>query len=1459
MPDALVELLGRRTRASRTYRTADGQLVLHAFSKSLHYLTAQGLQDINPRLEPITDARDPQLLYQVTKGYWQLYLYADGTVRAIQDGREISFQLRALAALDTATKARAILATASFGEPVATDDRLTWPDVFPGVDYEIRYHPDRLEERIVFSAEARAALDKAHGAALKGKALVLAFDVELGGDNPASEVETDGALSLARFGAQLAPDVAFSEATPDALLPLRKRLLHTQTGTLLLTGCPYEAFAALPAGPVVIDPTTDYLGDTSDGFIYGTSTTYSTARAGSNSSNTALEYLTLGQVYSAPNYLVYRAYLAFDTSGLPDDALIEQVNLSLKVKTNASTTDFDVAIYQANWTAPLGGDARESNYDLAGTLDGVWKATADITTGQRYTSANLDTTYPSKTGTTKYMLKSSRDVAGNTPTGNEYIDVYSADRTGAGDDPILQITYSVPLTDNQPSYLVGWEDLTDAQPGYLFGHIALTGEQPCYLASILTLSGEQPAYLGGVDSLRDAQPCFLHGPLDLADSQPSYLRGWEDTTDNQPGYIGGHEVLTLPAPAYLYGHDVLTDEQVGYLHGHTALTDEQTAYLHGFAELLDAQPAYQVGHIAMTDAQPCYVGGKAVTYRWQVYAGTPAWRTIAEGERLILSGSARNLAVPVRTRDWQDGTHLGSAYPGVDKCGVSHVPNVRYESAATGQVAGSVVAMEDANVPETVCLRLWVQSTEAQAVTNPRFFVYDVFSQTRAVPGIEVQGFARDESASAWTQLGDGANVGGDNAGERLDLADREAGTDHYFYLALSARVLADTALPVLNIGWRSDDLPTQTLPARLTYTTGEGDYELWVLDSDHQRAALIDDITSCEWQVGKGGESNFTFNCHFNSHARAALATYDLIRIRRGGCDLLDGRIEKPEYALPPEGLGAATVKISGRGLTAILDERQVIPAAGDDAWSYTGRPDDAMKDLVGKNFVLGIVPDANRVFSGLTCQPARSEAPLPTDPDEQTYEAAQQDNVLEFLRGMAEKYDVDFEVRADGEGNLSFETYYPRLGVDRSDGNTEGNREVVLAVTRENLSGIRSYKDMLRIKNYWYIGGFGKGANRLIATVSDDTSIATHRRREAFLDCGGLNDTDKLEESGRTELAINGNPVTGIEITFQQTTACKFGRDVQVGDKVSVFFEPFDVNLDDDWEVVLARGRKNEDGQEVIELVLGRVEPTLQDYLDEQSRGGSAKSNPQPLNTPTYVYPDVLPDIGDGKGYALDNHRHGMLAAAPTRAFGITAVEGVSTNVSRSDHGHDAFDGGLPADVAAAAAAGSSAKVARRDHVHKGVTLDAFTNHQHGFSGESADYGPQTHTVTLTLASQAEVQQTMSGRTGLVLHVTGETQAGHDHSLNHCHTASGTTAGPNQASFEGHTHNFTVTITATGGERTGAALAGLSFAYHDHDKGTLLPSPIPSHGHSGSSVSVSDHAAHKHGKGTYAVGAIA
>jgi len=183
------------------------------------------------------------------------------------------------------------------------------------------------------------------------------------------------------------------------------------------------------------------------------------------------------------------------------------------------------------------------------------------------------------------------------------------------------------------------------------------------------------------------------------------------------------------------------------------------------------------------------------TFTWNYYGGAgPAWTDIA-ANTVVFSGTG-GLATPVTVASWQDETHIGNGDPGTDQCGANHIVNVKYISSTQFDNGSGTETLSDANLVATECtLQILFTDGASVAITNARFYSYDGTTVTTEAVGVDAVAFEQGVAASAWTIINDDAvagaltngSIGGDNSGERLDLADQGAATDHTYYVAISA------------------------------------------------------------------------------------------------------------------------------------------------------------------------------------------------------------------------------------------------------------------------------------------------------------------------------------------------------------------------------------------------------------------------------------------------------------------------------------------------------------------------------------------------------------------------------------------------------------------------------------------------------------------------------------------------
>jgi hypothetical protein len=223
-----------------------------------------------------------------------------------------------------------------------------------------------------------------------------------------------------------------------------KKVMVVALCVLLLLGA--LAFVSLSLGQqkALADEATFYT-TASDGYLIGFhNSSYSAAHdaASAFSWDSAISNrLGIGQFITPSGFNIIRSALFFDTSSLPDSAIIISANLSLYGYQDSSQTDFDITVVDGSLLHdPIeGGDY---GYLLNQTTSGGAFNTTGFSTSS-YNDIPLNSAgigWISKTGMTQFGLRSSRDILAIVPGAfSEEIEVSSYE--GGGNISKLVVSY----------------------------------------------------------------------------------------------------------------------------------------------------------------------------------------------------------------------------------------------------------------------------------------------------------------------------------------------------------------------------------------------------------------------------------------------------------------------------------------------------------------------------------------------------------------------------------------------------------------------------------------------------------------------------------------------------------------------------------------------------------------------------------------------------------------------------------------------------------------------------------------------------------------------------------------------------------------------------------------------------------------------------------------------------------
>jgi hypothetical protein len=192
---------------------------------------------------------------------------------------------------------------------------------------------------------------------------------------------------------------------------------------------------------------TDYPVTAGDGYIQyylGSGTTWAAIRAGT--AGTATDYTNWAcqtQEYSngGTSFAIARAFMAFDTSAIDDDATIDTASISITTQSSSSRGD----VYIDGASQPSTTALTNADYDLvSGTAYSAKLSPAGDNTKNTVSFNATGLAGISKTGYTKISIRGSNDYD-NVDVGGSYnatSGFYTSEQSGTGYDPYLTVTYS---------------------------------------------------------------------------------------------------------------------------------------------------------------------------------------------------------------------------------------------------------------------------------------------------------------------------------------------------------------------------------------------------------------------------------------------------------------------------------------------------------------------------------------------------------------------------------------------------------------------------------------------------------------------------------------------------------------------------------------------------------------------------------------------------------------------------------------------------------------------------------------------------------------------------------------------------------------------------------------------------------------------------------------------------------
>uniref|UniRef100_A0A6H1ZC31 Uncharacterized protein n=2 Tax=viral metagenome TaxID=1070528 RepID=A0A6H1ZC31_9ZZZZ len=367
-----------------------------------------------------------------------------------------------------------------------------------------------------------------------------------------------------------------------------------------------------------------------------------------------------------------------------------------------------------------------------------------------------------------------------------------------------------------------------------------------------------------------------------------------------------------------------------------------------------------------------------------------------------------------------------------------------------------------------------------------------------------------------------------------------------------------------------------------MSITNWKRHIKVWLCDKNRKPIGRIDtDLVSPAYRLGIRAQGEFSFEIDIKSRYATDIKSADdeeqYIVIQRRG-KLFGYLIEHVARVYRVQGGKVRQrLEVSGRYIGIMLWFPIMQPESGSATVAFTGTIDDAIKDHVRYQMVVGTAyadPDATpRGYAGFTVAANKTEHA--TSATFTRAGACLGDEIEKW----AIKYGIDYDVQttfAAAAVTWEFETFLNGRGSDKTTGNTDGNVPVVLSDIYEVVKDGDWFIDRYGYRNVGYV----EGLNAVVARGG----TANFMRRELVVQTAGTVTVDlALQEADQS---------FGYTFGFMESEGVQVDRDVWLYDKVTYGNEQLETGYQDDYVIELAF-TYDKGGNERVEVTLGDPKP--------------------------------------------------------------------------------------------------------------------------------------------------------------------------------------------------------------------------------------------------------------------------
>jgi hypothetical protein len=324
---------------------------------------------------------------------------------------------------------------------------------------------------------------------------------------------------------------------------------------------------------------------------------------------------------------------------------------------------------------------------------------------------------------------------------------------------------------------------------------------------------------------------------------------------------------------------------------------------------------------------------------------------------------------------------------------------------------------------------------------------------------------------------------------------------------------------------------------------------EVYILDSLYQRVQVFDNHNSLIWTERHSAWGDFELHLQSTIATRRAFVPGVRLAMNESYRIMMVETVEDTT-----DSTGIQQLKITGRSIEALLDNRAALAVLGDTTttpkWILTGTPGDIARQIFHDICVTGVL-DVGDIFPLII-----EDSIFPTDTIPEPADIIEIDldptTVYSGVKGVVDLYSMGFRIVRDPfTGNIYWDIH---TGSDRTTKQTDLGA-VVFAPDLDNLQNTSELTSNALYKNVAYV--ISPVGFEIVTPLDVDPSISGFDRQVILVNATDITDTDtgvasaKMIQRGKDALSQN-NRLKAFDGELNQNSVYKYGIDYNLGDLV-------------------------------------------------------------------------------------------------------------------------------------------------------------------------------------------------------------------------------------------------------------------------------------------------------------------